>query len=240
MGLWQKTLFYLGLVDEDAVDESDYGGSRDWEQERPTPQRRQSAETGGRPPGASQPQARQPQRPRMSMGRQESNELELDPTLTTGERIAASRRGAQPRVPGPSGVQGRRVEPPMTGRRRPVGDPALSESGVTITPADRPLVRTVSDADLECEVIVARSYTDAQVLADHIRANIPVVLDLRKVEPAMVRRLVDFSSGLTYALGGSMRKIGQGVVLVNPANVNISREEKRRLKELGYYQAPEE
>jgi cell division inhibitor SepF len=98
----------------------------------------------------------------------------------------------------------------------------------------------VSDADLECEVIVARSYTDAQVLADHIRANIPVVLDLRKVEPAMVRRLVDFSSGLTYALGGSMRKIGQGVVLVNPANVNITREEKRRLKELGYYQAPEE
>ena len=37
-----------------------------------------------------------------------------------------------------------------------------------------------------------------------------------------------------------MRKIGQGVVLVNPANVNISRDEKRRLKELGYYQAPEE
>ena len=116
----------------------------------------------------------------------------------------------------------------------------MSEAGVTVSPVDRPMVRTVSDADLECEVIVARSYTDAQVLADHIRANIPVVLDLRKVEPAMVRRLVDFSSGLTYALGGSMRKIGQGVVLVNPANVNISRDEKRRLKELGYYQAPEE
>lgn len=240
MGLWQKTLFYLGLVDEDAVDEGDYSGSRDWEQERQAPQRRPSAQTGGRAPGARQPQSRQPQRPRVSMGRQEPDDLELDPTLTTGERIAASRRGEQPRVPSPGGVQGRRVEPPMTGRRRPVGDPGLSESGVTITPADRPLVRTVSDADLECEVIVARSYTDAQVLADHIRANIPVVLDLRKVEPAMVRRLVDFSSGLTYALGGSMRKIGQGVVLVNPANVNITREEKRRLKELGYYQAPEE
>jgi cell division inhibitor SepF len=129
----------------------------------------------------------------------------------------------------------------MTTRRRRVGgDPSMSEAGVTVSPVDRPMVRTVSDADLECEVIVARSYTDAQVLADHIRANIPVVLDLRKVEPAMVRRLVDFSSGLTYALGGSMRKIGQGVVLVNPANVNISRDEKRRLKELGYYQAPEE
>ncbi len=66
-----------------------------------------------------------------------------------------------------------------------------------------------------------------------------MVLDLRKVEPAMVRRLVDFSSGLTYALGGSMRKIGQGVILVSPANVNISRSERRRLGELGYYQSPE-
>jgi cell division inhibitor SepF len=241
--LWQKTLFYLGLVDEDAVDDGDpYGGSRDWDQqERPTPQRRSApAQTGGRPPGTRQAQPRQPQRPRVSLGRQEPEDLNLDPTLTTGERIAANRHIEQPRVPGPSGVKGRRVEPPMTSRRRPTGDPSMFESGVNVTPADRPLIRTVSDADLECEVIVARSYTDAQVLADHIRANIPVVLDLRKVEPAMVRRLVDFSSGLTYALGGSMRKIGQGVVLVNPANVNITREEKRRLKELGYYQAPEE
>jgi len=100
-------------------------------------------------------------------------------------------------------------------------------------------VRTMTDADLECEVVTARSYSDAQLLADHIRANQPVVLDLRKVEPAMVRRLVDFASGLTYALGGSMRKIGQGVILVTPANVNITRDERRRLAGLGYYEAPE-
>jgi cell division inhibitor SepF len=116
----------------------------------------------------------------------------------------------------------------------------MGEAGVVIRPADSPLVRTVSGDDLESEVIVATSYSDAQLLADHIRATIPVVLDLRKVEPAMVRRLVDFASGLTYALGGSMRKIGQGVILVTPANVNLSRDERRRLRELGYYQAPEE
>lgn len=126
------------------------------------------------------------------------------------------------------------------GRRRTSADGALAEAGVVIRPADSPLVRTVSDQDLESEVIVATSYSDAQLLADHIRSTIPVVLDLRKVEPAMVRRLVDFASGLTYALGGSMRKIGQGVILVTPANVNLSRDERRRLKELGYHQAPEE
>ena len=129
----------------------------------------------------------------------------------------------------------------MTAHRRSTStDSALAEAGVVVRPPDTPLVRTVSDVDLECEVIVATSYSDAQLLADHIRSTIPVVLDLRKVEPAMVRRLVDFASGLTYALGGSMRKIGQGVILVTPQNVNLSRDERRRLKELGYYQGSEE
>jgi len=242
VGLWHRTLFYLGLVDEDAVGADDpYGDDPRAGQDATQPRRQPTRQTVGRASGNRQQpqQGRQPARPRVALGRPEPEELNLDPTLTTGERIAANRRG-EPSPTGPTGVQGRRVEPPMSTRRRPVGDPSFSDSGVTVTPASRPMVRTVSDADLECEVIVARSYTDAQVLADHIRATIPVVLDLRKVEPAMVRRLVDFSSGLTYALGGSMRKIGQGVVLVCPANVNITREEKRRLKDLGYYQAPEE
>jgi cell division inhibitor SepF len=169
----------------------------------------------------------------------------VDP-VTTGETVrpdVAVRRNQGRRMDVPAagqGVQGRRVEPPLTGRRRTAADGALAEAGVVIRPPDSPLVRTVSDHDLESEVIVATSYSDAQLLADHIRATIPVVLDLRKVEPAMVRRLVDFASGLTYALGGSMRKIGQGVILVTPANVNLTRDERRRLKELGYYQAPEE
>lgn len=238
MGLWQKTLFYLGLVDEDAAQyEGPYSDQQPEDVGVGAQQRAYSAP--GRGQRQSVPSQRQVRGQTMRYGREDEDQA-VSPALTTGERMAANRRPSEPVMPQQSGVQGRRVEPPMTARRRPVADRALSEAGVVVTPADRPLVRTLSDADLECEVIVARSYTDAQILADHIRANIPVVLDLRKVEPAMVRRLVDFASGLTYALGGSMRKIGQGVVLVNPANVNISRDEKRRLKELGYYQAPEE
>jgi FtsZ-interacting cell division protein YlmF len=233
MGLWQKTLFYLGLVDEDAPEYE--AAPRDQDVDVPTGGQRspyappvRAERQQAQPSGRSQPPLRSP------------GVDQVPPSMTTGERMAANRRPSEPLMPRTSGVQGRRVEPPLTARRRPVADRALSEAGVVVTSGDRPLVRTVTDADLESEVIVARSYTDAQILADHIRANIPVVLDLRKVEPAMVRRLVDFASGLTYALGGSMRKIGQGVILVNPANVNISRDEKRRLKELGYYQAPEE
>lgn len=203
MSIWQKTLFYLGLVDEDD--------------------------------------------PQAVMAR---DDMGGDVTPVVNEPVRSSRRpsarttGEQRPVTSDSGRSGggRRVEPPLTARRRvPTGGVSeLADAGVVVRSADRPLVRHVSDGDLESEVISARSYSDAQLLADHIRANIPVVLDLRKVEPAMVRRLVDFASGLTYALGGSMRKVGQGVILVTPANVNITRDERRRLQELGYYQAPEE
>ena len=203
MSIWQKTLFYLGLVDEDDPGAVAAGGG-----------------AGG-------------------MG--DVRPVTADPR---GERQPRVRTTGQHEIPAPEGgsSMGRRVEPPLTARRRvPAGGvPELSDAGVVVRPADRPLVRHVNDGDLESEVITARSYSDAQLLADHIRANIPVVLDLRKVEPAMVRRLVDFASGLTYALGGTMRKVGQGVILVTPANVNISRDERRRLQELGYYQAPEE
>jgi cell division inhibitor SepF len=76
-------------------------------------------------------------------------------------------------------------------------------------------------------------------VAEPRRRAHPGVRARRTGAPAMVRRLVDFASGLTYALGGTMRKIGQGVILVTPANVNVSRDERRRLQSLGYYQVPE-
>jgi cell division inhibitor SepF len=230
MGIWQKTLFYLGLVDED--DPGSYAGAASTQ----APAGRQAPPVARRQQGTGeQPVARRtPTVQRRS----------IDAPPEGGGDVAVRRPPQQQRQPlppqGSQGVQGRRVEPPLSGRRRSVSDGAVGEAGVVIRPADSPLVRTVTGDDLESEVIVATSYSDAQLLADHIRATIPVVLDLRKVEPAMVRRLVDFASGLTYALGGSMRKIGQGVILVTPANVNLSRDERRRLRELGYYQAPEE
>lgn len=246
MGLWQKTMFYLGLVDEDRVGFDEPETPRG----RPEPRRHSGvAAEPSRPTTARVPQRPEPagegSRPMRTRGAQPADEQMEASRVQVSPAPGPQRAGIAPREPqviraGYPTVQGRRVEPPSAVRRRPMADRALTDAGVVVQPSDRPLMRTMSGADLESQVIVARSYNDAQVLADHIRASVAVVLDLRKVEPAMVRRLVDFSSGLTYALGGSMRKIGQGVVLVTPANVNVSREERRRLTDLGYYQAPEE
>lgn len=210
--MWQKTLFYLGLVDEDEA-----------------PAYESPARTYAEHPYEGQ-EAVEPQR-------------RVTPDPRTGHRMPQTQAPGgeiEHRDPIGAGVSGRRVEPPLTTRRRMPADNALAEAGVIVRGSDTPSVRTLSDADLQTEIIVARSYSDAQALADHIRAAVPVVLDLRKVEPAMVRRLVDFSSGLTYALGGSMRKVGQGVILVTPANVNITRDERARLADMGYYQGSED
>lgn len=75
-------------------------------------------------------------------------------------------------------------------------------------------------------------------MADHLRNDRPVVLDLRNAEAAMVRRLVDFASGLTYGLSGRMVKIAQGVILVTPPAVSIGMDERRRLAGLGLYTVP--
>lgn len=130
----------------------------------------------------------------------------------------------------PEGVVGRRVEPP-------VGRGPMSASDRTFAPAGATTgaVRQVKSADAQCDIVEATGFSDAKLLADRIRSRVPVVLNLRATDPDMVRRLVDFASGLTYALDGTMRKISEGVIMVLPPRISLGREEKRRLADLGLY-----
>ena len=95
--------------------------------------------------------------------------------------------------------------------------------------------RTHAQVTSEAAVVAAKTLSVAQTLADYIREGRAVVLDLRDTETAMVRRLVDFSSGLTYALDGRMAKVAAGVILVTPQGATVDAEERRRLASLGLY-----
>lgn len=175
--LWQKALLYLGLVDEEAI-----------EQESTTP-------------------------------------VETTP-VQSQVRTVANRT---------EGVMGRRVEPPAG--RLPVSEADRSyATGAPTTGA----VRQVKSADAQCDIVEATDFSDAKLLADRIRERVPVVLNLRATDPDMVRRLVDFASGLTYALDGTMRKTSEGVIMVLPPRVTLGREEKRRLADLGLYSTAED
>ncbi len=199
--LWQKTLFYLGLVDDEQIEATEEA------------------------PQDLQTQVRTVDPPRRPRG------IPVQPPTA---RPAPSPSTEAPRsLRPPSVVAGRRVEPPAAARRKVSDNMDHAEAGVLIRPGS---MAPPSRPD-ETEIIPARTLSDAQTLADHIRAGRPVVLDLRDTESAMVRRLVDFSSGLTYALDGRMVKIAKGVILVTPAGTVIPVQEQRRLADLGLYTA---
>ncbi|REK19767.1 MAG: cell division protein SepF [Actinobacteria bacterium] len=124
----------------------------------------------------------------------------------------------------------RRVEPPPTARAANVAQRRDSASRV---PSAGPMVRPV---EIQSDVLLVEEFADARALADRIRDRTPVVLDMRGIDSSLVRRIVDFSSGLIYALDGSMRKVGDGLVLVLPPRVTLSRDERRRLASLGAYE----
>ena len=75
------------------------------------------------------------------------------------------------------------------------------------------------------------SFNEAQSVADKFMAGIPVIVNLQGLDRDLSRRLVDFASGLCYGLRGSMERVTNQVYLLTPSNVEVSAEEKRRLRE---------
>jgi cell division inhibitor SepF len=84
-------------------------------------------------------------------------------------------------------------------------------------------------------VVTPRSFNDAQQVADEFKRSKPVIINLQSTDRELSKRLIDFSSGMTYALGGGMQRISQGIFLLTPQNVEVSAEEKARILEGGFF-----
>ena len=80
-----------------------------------------------------------------------------------------------------------------------------------------------------------RSFNDAQSVADKFKDSVPVILNLQNADPDLAKRLIDFSSGLTYALNGGMQRVADKVFLLTPRNVEVSAEERARMLERGFF-----
>jgi cell division inhibitor SepF len=65
------------------------------------------------------------------------------------------------------------------------------------------------------------TYDDAQSIADHLRNRRPVVVNLHKAPHDVAKRVIDFISGCTYALGGTLQKLGHNIFLCAPENIDI-------------------
>ena len=66
-----------------------------------------------------------------------------------------------------------------------------------------------------------RAYSESQEIADYLKERNAVVVNLKRVTPDQAKRIVDFLSGTIYALQGDLQKIGKGIILCTPNNVNI-------------------
>jgi cell division inhibitor SepF len=89
--------------------------------------------------------------------------------------------------------------------------------------------------DVRVHLVVPKSFNDAQQVADKFKDSIPVVLNLQGIDTDLSKRLIDFASGLTYALDGGMQRIADKVFMLTPRNVEISAEERASLIEKGFF-----
>ncbi len=175
-GMWQKTMVYLGLKDDDEGYEYDYdelvldedgAGERPETVERPRPERREREPVGV----------------------------------------------AQPRV-----------------RALPVEEAPTRDTAT-------PLIRPMPATSARVHVVEPHGFNDAQEVGDRLKAEQPVIINIQGLSRDLQRRLIDFSSGLTYAVGGTMSRVADQVFLLTPSNVEVSQEEKERLQARGLYRA---
>ena len=154
----------------------------------------------------------------------------------------AQRYGEEPipQSPSPSPVSRSRVVPAqpsidltdsaVTGIRT---IPREENSGVTVqrSAVVRPIVATPSS---KVHVVEPASFAEAQEIGDRLKAGQPVIVTMQEADAELSRRLIDFCSGATYVIGGSMERVAKNVFLLTPLNVEVSAEERRKLQERGY------
>ena len=94
-------------------------------------------------------------------------------------------------------------------------------------------LRPVNAPQARVHIVTPKNFNDAQRIADKFKSTVPVIINLQECDGELAKRLIDFGSGLTYALDGGMQKVADKVFLLTPTNVTVSAEEKRRLRDRG-------
>jgi cell division inhibitor SepF len=122
-------------------------------------------------------------------------------------------------------------EPSGLGAVRPIRAEASGSTPSVRTGTVRPVPMA---ANAKPHTVTPTSFNQAQNVADAYKNQQPVIMDLQDADRDLARRLIDFASGLCYGLGGQMERLDHQVYLLTPANVTVSSEERRRLRERGY------
>jgi cell division inhibitor SepF len=83
-----------------------------------------------------------------------------------------------------------------------------------------------SRGNVRVVVMHPRTLEDGQAIADQVKSRRPVIVNLDQADERSAQRLLNFLSGVVYALDGSLRKVGEGIFLTTPSNVEVSGEDQ--------------
>jgi cell division inhibitor SepF len=114
---------------------------------------------------------------------------------------------------------------------RPV--PQRRSRSAAPAPSGRHIEAVPNAQSVRVHLVLPRSFNDAQQIADKFKHAIPVILNLQNADTELSKRLIDFASGLTYALDGGMQRVADKVFLLTPRNVEVSAEQRAQLLERG-------
>ena len=208
--MWRRAMVYLGLQDDD---ELEYGGEYESYGDYADPAEEPQSPRARREPSPDPGDARA----------RDTGTVRTRPDTDYGSDYGAD-YGAAPEpvaapAPAPAPRAAQREEP----------------SGMS---APRPsVVRTIGPTTAaRVHVVEPQGFNDAQEVGDRLKANQPVILNLQGLPRELQRRLIDFSSGLAYAVAGNMQRVANQVFLLTPSNVEVSQEEKDRLQARGLFQ----
>ena len=78
-----------------------------------------------------------------------------------------------------------------------------------------------NDGNAKMILLEPRAYSESQQIADHLKMRNTVVVNLKRVTSDQAKRIIDFLAGTIYAIGGDLQKIGGGIFLCTPNNINV-------------------
>jgi cell division inhibitor SepF len=128
----------------------------------------------------------------------------------------------------------RKLSAPPRRPRREEFDDIWADEPAGRSPRLRP-VEARNGGNVRVHLVIPKSFNDAQQIADRFKDGIPVVINLQSSETELNKRLIDFASGLTYALDGGMQRVADKVFMLTPQNVDLSAEERAQLIEKGFF-----
>ena len=112
---------------------------------------------------------------------------------------------------------------------------------VVAPPADQPeaIIRTIPTRSRPSAGSIHRAepkrFNEARDLGERFKDGVAVIMNLQQTDDSIARRLVDFASGLVFARDGKIELVANRVYLLTPADVEVSAEERERIREGGFY-----